>query len=288
MKIRKLLEKEFPKPLLEIPQPPKELWICGDWPEEVENQVYLCVVGSRRFTSYGRDICEKIIDGLKGYPIVIVSGFAMGIDTIAHKRAMKNNLHTIVFPGSGLSKEAMYPKTNVRMIEEIINSGGCLVSEFEPDFKATQWSFPMRNRLMAGLCKATLIIEAEEKSGTLITARLATEYNRDVLAIPGSVFSPSSKGTNKLLRQGATPITCAEDVLEALGFDLPDDENKQMKLFEDLSPEEKIVVDLLREPIERDDLIRAMKMPIQNANSILSVMEIKGLIKEELGEIRKM
>ncbi len=286
MKIRKLLEKEFPKPLLEIPQPPKELWICGDWPEEVEDQVYLCVVGSRRFTSYGKDICEKIIDGLKGYPIIIVSGFAMGIDTIAHKRAMKNNLHTIVFPGSGLSKEAIYPKTNVRMMEEIINSGGCLISEFEPDFKATQWSFPMRNRLMAGLCKATLIIEAEEKSGTLITARLATEYNRDVLAIPGSVFSPSSKGTNKLLRQGATPVTCAEDVLEALGFDLPDDEDKQMKLFEDLSPEEKMVVDLLREPIERDDLIRAMKMPIQNANSILSVMEIKGLIKEELGEIR--
>lgn len=286
MEIKKLSKEKFPQALLEIPQPPKELWICGDWPEEVENQVYLCVVGSRRFTSYGRDICEKIIDGLKSYPIVIVSGFAMGIDTIAHKRAMKNNLHTIVFPGSGLSKEAMYPKTNVRMIEEIINSGGCLVSEFEPDFKATHWSFPMRNRLMAGLCKATLIIEAEEKSGTLITARLATEYNRDVLAIPGSVFSPSSKGTNKLLRQGATPITCAEDVLEALGFDLPDNEDKQMKLFEDLSPEEKIVVDLLREPIERDDLIRAMKMPIQNANSILSVMEIKGLIKEELGEIR--
>ncbi|MES2416229.1 MAG: DNA-processing protein DprA [Patescibacteria group bacterium] len=286
MKIRKLLEKEFPQALLEIPQPPKELWICGDWPEKVEDQIYLCIVGSRRFTSYGKDICEKIIDGLKGYPIIIVSGFAMGIDTIAHKRAMKNNLQTIVFPGSGLSKEAMYPKTNVRMIEEIIENGGCLVSEFEPDFKATHWSFPMRNRLMAGLCKATLIIEAEEKSGTLITARLATEYNRDVLAVPGSVFSPSSKGTNKLLRQGATPITCAEDVLEALGFDLPNDEDKQMKLFEDLSPEEKIVVDLLREPTERDDLIRAMKMPIQNANSILSVMEIKGLIKEELGEIR--
>ena len=290
MKIRKLLEKEFPKPLLEIPQPPKELWICGQWPEEIEDQVYLCVVGSRRFTSYGREACEKIIDGLKGYPIVIVSGFAMGIDTIAHKSAIKNNLKTIVFPGSGLSNEAMYPKTNVRMIEEIVNSGGCLISEFDPNFKATQWSFPMRNRLMAGLCKATLIIEAEEKSGTLITARLATEYNRDVLAIPGSIFSQSSKGTNKLIRQGAAPVTSAEDVLEALGFELPNDnesiQKRQQKLFEDLSPEEKMVLDFLREPIERDDLIRAMKMPTQNANSILSIMEIKGLIKEELGEIR--
>ena len=114
MEIKKLSKEKFPQALLEIPQPPKELWICGDWPEEVEDQVYLCVVGSRRFTYYGRDICEKIIDGLKGYPVVIVSGFAMGIDTIAHKRAMKNNLHTIVFPGSGLSKEAIYKAKAVK------------------------------------------------------------------------------------------------------------------------------------------------------------------------------
>ena len=144
----------------------------------------------------------------------------------------------------------------------------------------------MRNRLMAGISKAVLIIEAEERSGTLITARLTIEYNRDLLAIPGSIFSSSSRGTNKLIRQGATPITCAEDVLEALGFEKEKDENKQAKLFEDLSPEEKKVIELLREPIPRDDLIRAMKMPIQNANAILSVMEIKELIKEEMGEIR--
>lgn len=289
MEIKKLPKEKFPQALLEIPQPPKELWICGDWPEIVEDQVYLCVVGSRRFTSYGKEVCEKIIDGLKGYPVVIVSGFCLGIDTIAHKRAMKNNLCTMAFPGSGLSSQAIYPKTNAHMIEEIVESGGCFVSEFAPNFKAAPWSFPMRNRLMAGLCKATLIIEAQEKSGTLITARLTTEYNRDVLAVPGSIFSPSSKGTNKLLRQGATPVTCAEDVLEALGFDLPEDENveeKQMRLFADLSPEEKMVIDLLREPIERDDLIRAMGMTTQNANAILSIMEIKGLIKEELGEIR--
>ena len=128
--------------------------------------------------------------------------------------------------------------------------------------------------------------EAEEKSGTLITARLATEYNRDVLVVPGSIFSSNSKGTNKLIKQGATPVTCAEDVLEALGFEVKKDENMQAKLFEDLSPEEKKVVELLREPIPRDDLIRAMKMPIPNANAILSIMEIKELIKEEMGEIR--
>ena len=284
MEIQKLSKEKFPKALLEIPQPPKDLWIIGELPPE--NLIYLCVVGSRKYTSYGREACEKIIAGLKDYPIVIVSGLAMGIDAISHRKAVSVGLKTIVFPGSGLSPEAMYPKTNAKLAEEIFESGGCLISEFEPSFKATLWSFGRRNRLMAGLCKATLIIEAEERSGTLITARLTTEYNRDLLVVPGSIFSPNSKGTNKLLHQGATPVTSAEDVLEALGFEKEKDEEKQAKLFLDLSPEEKIVVGLLREPVERDSLIRAMKLPIPTANAILSVMEIKELIKEELGEIR--
>jgi DNA processing protein len=284
MQIRKLSKKDFPKALLEIPQPPKELYVMGELPPE--NLIYLCVVGSRKYTSYGRDCCEKIIAGLRGYPIVIVSGFAMGMDTIAHKKALAVGLKTLVFPGSGLNKDVIHPKMNAALIETILNEGGCFISEFAPDFKATQFSFPLRNRLMAGISKAVLIIEAEEMSGTLITARLATEYNRDVLVVPGSILSPNSYGTNRLLRQGATPVTCAEDVLEALGFELPKDEEKQKKLFADLSPEEKKVCDLLREPVPRDDLIRAMKIPTPNANAILSVMEIKGLIKEEYGEIR--
>ena len=284
MEIKKLPKEKFPKALLEIPQPPENLWIMGELPPP--ELIYLCVVGSRRFTSYGKECCEKIIAGLKGYPIVIVSGLAMGIDAIAHKKALSVGLKTLVFPGSGLSSEAMYPKTNVRLAEEIIEKGGCLISEFEPDSKATLWGFARRNRLMAGISKATLIIEAEEKSGTLITARLTTEYNRDLLVVPGSIFSPSSKGTNKLLHQGATPVTSSEDVLEALGFELSKDKEKQAKLFLDLSPEEKNVVDLLREPIPRDELIRAMKVPTPTANAILSIMEIKELIKEEMGEIR--
>ncbi|OGI79443.1 DNA protecting protein DprA [Candidatus Nomurabacteria bacterium RIFCSPHIGHO2_12_FULL_37_29] len=284
MQIKKLPKNKFPKALLEIPQPPEDLWIMGELPRE--NLIHLCVVGSRKFTSYGREACEKIIAGLRNYPIVIVSGFAMGIDTIAHKKAMQVGLKTIVFPGSGLSSEAMYPKTNIRLMNEVVENGGCLISEFEPDFKATQWSFPMRNRLMAGISKATLIIEAEERSGTLITARLTTEYNRDLLVVPGSIFSSNSKGTNRLLRQGATPITSASDVLEALGFEKEKDEEKQIKLFLDLLPEEKIVVKLLHEPMARDDLIRGMLLPIPTANAVLSVMEIKELIKEEMGEIR--
>jgi DNA processing protein len=286
MEIKKLPKEKFPKALLEIPDPPERLWILGELPPASPNFIYLCVVGSRKFTSYGREICEKIIAGLKGYPIIIVSGFAMGIDTIAHKKAMNVGLKTLVFPGSGLSKEAIYPKTNIALITEVLKNGGCLLSEFEPEFKATYWSFPMRNRLMAGISKAVLIIEAEERSGTLITARLATEYNRDVLAVPGSVFSSNSKGTNRLIRQGAIPVTSSEDVLEALGFETKKDENKQASLFYDLSKEEKMIIGMLREPTPRDDLIRSLKMPISEANSILSVMEIKGIIKEELGEIR--
>ena len=118
MKIQKLPKNKFPEALLEIPQPPEDLWIIGELPEE--DLIYLCVVGSRKFTSYGKEACEKIVGGLKGYPIAIVSGFAMGIDTIAHKKAMQIGLRTIVFPGSGLSDEAIYPKTNVRLMQEVV------------------------------------------------------------------------------------------------------------------------------------------------------------------------
>lgn len=284
MEIVKLEKSKFPKSLLEIPEPPDELYIAGNLPSE--DYTYLCIVGSRKFTSYGKEACEKIIEGLKGYPIVIVSGLALGIDSIAHKKALSVGLKTLVFPGSGLSPGAMYPKTNALLAEEIVKDGGCLISEFDPDFKATLWSFAKRNRLMSGISKAVLIIEAEEKSGTMITARLATEYNRDVLAVPGSIFSPNSKGTNKLIRLGAVPVTSSYDVLDALGFNIEKDTVHQAKLFEDLSDEEQSVLKALREPLPKDELIKKLKLPIHEANTLLSVLEIKGLIKEELGEIR--
>lgn len=290
MQIRKLQKSKFPKSLLELPQPPKELYIIGDLPDDPD-LVYLTIVGSRKFTSYGKEVCEKLIAGLKGYPVVIVSGFAMGIDTIAHKKALQMGIKTIVFPGSGLSIEAMYPKSNISMMRAIVESGGCLISEWEPGFKATLWSFAMRNRLMAGISKAVLIIEAQEKSGTLITARMATEYNKDVLTVPGNIYSPNAKGTNRLLRMGATPITSPKELLEALGFEKEEDsleikESKQQKLFEDLSKEEKKIIECLREPVERDELVRKAGLPVYETNALLSVLEIKGLIKEEYGEIR--
>jgi len=283
--IYKLKPEQFPKPLLEIPQPPKILYIRGRLPSP--DLIYLAVVGSRKYTSYGKEICEKLIKGLKGYPIVIVSGLAMGIDTIAHRAALQNGLITISFPGSGLDNNILYPRQNIKLAQEIVDAGGCLISEFPPDFISMLYSFPQRNRLMAGISKAVLIIEAEEKSGTLITARMALDYNRDVLAVPGSALSQNSNGTNSLIKQGATPITKSEEILEALGFKIEKEEQTDKEKYADCSKEEMKILSLLREGMERDDLVRDSGMNVAEANALLSIMEIKDLIKQEMGEIRK-
>jgi len=284
--IVKLKLEEFPKPLMEIPQPPKTLFRRGKMPPS--DYVYLAVVGSRKHTSYGKDICEKLIAGLRGYPIVIVSGLALGIDSIAHRAALEAGLITLSFPGSGLDNSVLHPQINVKLAQQIVDSGGCLISELEPSWKATLYSFPQRNRLMAGISKAVLIIEAEEKSGTLITARMALDYNRDVLVVPGSAFSSNSKGTNNLIRQGATPVTNSEEVLDALGFQIEKSKMTDAEKYADCSKEELVIIELLREPMERDDLIRESGMDIAKANALLSIMEIRDLIKEELGEIQKV
>jgi DNA processing protein len=280
----RILEKtKIPKVLREIPQPPKKLYLAGNLPPE--DMVCLAVVGSRKCTTYGKDVVKKLISGLRGYPIAIVSGLAIGIDSFAHEAALDAGLMPVAFPGSGISEKSLYPVSNLHLAEKILSAGGCVISEFPPEMKAELYTFPMRNRLMAGISKASLIIEAQEKSGTLITARMALDYNREVLAVPGPINSEFSKGTNRLIRQGATPITSSDDILEALGFKT-DSESKQQNLFEDATAEEKKILKILSEPLERDELIRKMKMPTGIANSTLSVMEIKGLIKEELGEIR--
>jgi DNA processing protein len=279
-----VLEKnKIPKDLCEIPQPPKKLYLAGSLPPE--GTICLAVVGSRKCTTYGRDVCKKLISGLKGYPIAIVSGLAIGIDALSHEVALDNGLFAVAFPGSGISNEALSYSPNAKLIKNILDSGGCLISEFEPETKAAFYTFPMRNRLVAGISKAALIIEAEEKSGTLITARMALDYNREVLAVPGPINSSFSKGTNRLIRQGATPITCSEDILEVLGFKI-DKESKQQNLFDDALPNEKKILKILKEPMPKDELLRVLNMPTGEANATLSVMEIKGLIKEELGEIR--
>ncbi|MCK9352197.1 MAG: DNA-processing protein DprA [Candidatus Pacebacteria bacterium] len=283
--IRELSKNEFPASLLQIPQQPKKLFLAGELPSE--DSIFLAVVGSRKHTSYGADACEKIIEGLAGYPIVIVSGLALGIDALAHRAAIRAGLKTLAVPGSGIHPKAIYPRTNLSLAEEIVGTGGALLSEYEPDFRATTWSFPARNRIMAGLSRAVLVIEADERSGTLITARLATEYDRDVYVIPNGIFSPGSRGSNKLLKQGAYPITDAADIPLLLGLK-NDNVPFQERLPFDLSPEEQTIFTLLAEPMPRDDLIRASGVPTSNANTLLSVMEIKGIIVERGGVFRRI
>ncbi len=281
----KILNKDnIPEMLREIPDCPEKLYIQGKLPNP-ETKL-LCVVGSRKYTQYGKDTCEKIISGLRGYDITIVSGLALGIDGIAHRSALDAGLKTIAVPGSGLDESVLYPSTHKNLAQKILESGGALISEFEPKFHATPYSFPQRNRIMAGISHAVLVIEAEIKSGTLITSKFATEYNRDVLTIPGSIFSKNSEGPNMLIRLGATPIRKSEDILEALGFKI-DKESQNLELkYSDCSDEELLVVKILDTPKTKDDLIRELHMPTSKVCTIISIMEIKGLIKESMGEIR--
>lgn len=283
--IRKIASEDLPEQLREIPQPPKELYLVGaPLPGDAR---YLAVVGSRASTRYGEMACERLISGLAGSGIYIVSGLALGIDSAAHRAALRAGLPTIAFPGSGLSEQVLYPASNLGLAKEIIAQGGTLVSEFAPDARARDFFFPQRNRLMAGLCQATLVIEAAEKSGTLITARMALDYNREVLAVPGPIDQKNSTGTNRLIRMGATPITCAEDILEVFGV-APLPNPKQQALRLDLSNAEKSILAALSEPHTRDELFQASGMEITAYNIVLSAMEIRGLIKEEFGEIRSI
>ncbi len=286
-KIRKIDASKFPPQLLEIPEPPKELYCLGELPDK--DAIYLSIVGSRKHTNYGKEACQKIVQGLKGFPIVIVSGLALGIDSIAHRTAIETGLKTMALPGSGLSESALYPRSNLKLAKEILANGGTLISEYEPNFKATLWSFPRRNRIMAGFSKAVLVIEAQDRSGTLITSRLATEYNRDVLALPGSIFSDSSKGTHMLIRLGATPVRNSYDVLEALGFKVEEhNEEEKQKEYALLTKDELRIINALNEPLVKDELIERSGLPTMQANALISLLEIKGLIHETMGEFRKL
>lgn len=281
MEIRDLTDTNFPPLLKEINDPPKSLRIVGEIPQ---TEKYLAVVGSRKYSEYGKAVCEKLIEGLRGYPITIVSGLALGIDSIGHKAAMKAGLPTIAIPGSGLSEKVLYPSSHLNLTKEIVESGGCLLSEFPDDHKPFPFNFPQRNRIIAGMSHATLVIEAELKSGTLITSKYAIEYNRDVFTIPNSIFSKTSEGPHMLLRLGATPITQPSDIITALGL-VPHDNLFEKRDYKDCSSDEHEVINLLSEPITRDEIIQRLGKPVYVTQTILATMEIKGIIEEVMGEI---
>lgn len=274
--------KEIPETLKQIPEPPKKLYVRGNLPDE--SYIKLAVVGSRRFTPYGKEACRKLILGLRGYPVCIVSGLALGIDGIAHEAALEAGLPTIAIPGSGLGEMNLYPSSHVNLAKIILEKDGCLLSEYEEKEKAATWTFPKRNRIMAGLSKAVLVVEAEKKSGTMITARLATEYNKDVFAIPGSIFSKTSEGTHLLMRLGATPISSSEEILDALDIVRGDILNQE-KLFEDCTAEEMQIIGDISSPKSREEICNSLNISAQKLNSALTILEIKGVIKESVGKI---
>jgi len=276
IEINKLEAADFPPLLSEIPDAPDRLFVRGALPDDDPHM--LCVVGSRKASAYAKDACARLIEGLSGHNIVIVSGLAFGIDAAAHSAAISAGLRTIAVPGSGLGENVIYPAANRNLAKKILEKGGALVSEYEPGFCATTWSFPRRNRIMAGLSHAILIVEAQERSGTLITARLGLDYNREVLAVPNPIFQPGGAGVNKLIRDGATPITESKDILEVFGIEGEDEISE--KDLADLTNEEAEILEILSEPLARDELIRKAGMPAEKINSLVSMLEIKGLIKE--------
>jgi DNA processing protein len=275
--IRKLSPGQFPSLLAEIPQPPTELWAVGNLPPP--DITLLAVVGSRKYTTYGKQVIEHLIGGLAGYPVGIVSGLALGVDGLAHTAALKHNLYTLAGPGSGLDESVLYPASHRNLARTIVDSGGGLLSELAPETKAALWTFPQRNRIMAGMCKATLLIEAGAKSGTLITARMCVDYNRELLVVPGNIFSTNSVGTHQFLKLGATPVTDATDILAVLGIEPGIDQAPKTLTL--LSPLEQKVIACLHNPTERDTLIRALAIPINEAGVLLMQMEMAGHISVE-------
>ncbi|MFA6526144.1 MAG: DNA-processing protein DprA [Candidatus Buchananbacteria bacterium] len=252
------------------------------------NRPCLAVVGARKHTAYGQAAAEKIVPPLASAGITIVSGLALGIDAIAHKSAIKAKGLTVAVFGSDLSWQNIGPKTNFKLAEEIIETGGCLISEYSVPTVANKQTFPQRNRIVSGLSRGVLVIEAGEYSGSLITATCALEQNRDIFAVPDSIFSPYSAGANNLIKKGAKPVTTADDILgdwlcqETLKLD----KNESLAPADEL---EKAVIDaLFFEPLHLDKLCEVCQIRINVLASKLMLMELKGQVKCSNGKYFKM
>lgn len=287
MNVRELSKNEWPEQLHEIPQPPERLWVRGTLPPS--GSKLLTVVGSRAMTRYGEEACQKLIAGLSGYPVSIVSGLALGIDTCAHRAALAAGLHTLAVPGSGLGDDVLYPRSNRAFAKEILSRGGGLLSEYAPDTISRVHLFPERNRLMVGLADAVLVIEAGAKSGTLITARLASEYNRDLLCVPHRIGDPHAFASHLFIRLGAALVSESMHILEALHI-TPRESASPGIAPSDLEDAELVIWNMLDEPKTRDEILRAAGGGA-GAGELLTALvalELRGLIKEEFGAWRKI
>ncbi|MCX6780306.1 MAG: DNA-processing protein DprA [Candidatus Magasanikbacteria bacterium] len=271
-------EDNYPPLLAQITDPPHTLFVRGQLPPV--QQPTLGVVGTRRFTTYGKLVCEDLVTPLAAQGIVIVSGLALGIDGIAHTATLEAGGTTIAVLGSGINKSCIFPSAHRTLSEKIIEQGGAVVSEYPVDFAPTQYSFPARNRIIAGLSLGTLVIEAPAKSGALITARCALAYNREVMCVPHAITSPTGAGPNNLIKFGAKMVTEPNDILEALNLQ----EIKQIipvkKENIDIStPEGKFLNCLTKEPKNINQIILETKIESAAMSATLTIMEIKGQIK---------
>lgn len=267
-------DPSYPALLGQIYAPPPILYFKGDLKNNLDFP--LGVVGSRKFSAYGRQAAADIAGKLAKAGITIVSGMAAGIDTISHEAAIENRGKTIAVLGSGLDSANLLPK---KFFAEKIIAHGALVSEFPFGVPSLKHHFPLRNRIIAGLSRGVLIIEAAEKSGALITAKFALDSNRDVFAIPGSIYWPNSSGTNNLIKQGAKAITKYEEILEELDL-TKIEEYADSRRIVPCSTEEKTIYGFLSsEPLHIDNIAKKAKMETSRAGSVLMMMEMKGMIK---------
>ncbi len=273
-----ILDDEYPELLKKIYDPPLLLFYAGDL-QLLTSEYLVSMVGSRHTTSYHQASADKIISELAGSPLVIVSGLAIGLDSICHQAALKNSLATIAVLGSGLDQASFYPKVNFKLAQEIIQKGGLILSEYPIGTKPALHQFPRRNRILAGLSRATVVISGALKSGTLITAQVALDEGREVFALPGNINQQLCQGPNSLLQNGANIITSGQDILDY--YQLKSQQQLKIKTL-DLNANEKIIVELLKiEPLNLESLLYKTKWTLPLLQSTLSSLEIKNIVQTE-------
>lgn len=280
--IKILEQKDFPKNLKEVTPLPEKLFYRGEWNEKLFNKV-LAVVGSREITKYGKEIIKKMTPEIVAQNTTVISGFMYGIDSEAHWKCIEMGGKTIAVLGNGL--DYLYPKENDKLYTKILETGGLVISEYEKDFSPTKWSFPQRNRIVSGLSTiGVLVIEAAIKSGSLITAKLGLKQKKQILAIPGSINSKTSEGTNWLIKSGAARmITTPSDIFENK-IQLPEQESL-FKDYSNLSELEVNIIDILEnEAVGMDEICQKIKKPISEVSTTLSMMMVKDLIMETNGK----
>lgn len=270
-------DPNYPSLLTEIPHPPYILYRRGE--ADLNNLPLITLVGSRRCTPYGKRVAYQLAKDFVQAGIGVVSGLALGIDAASHEGALHAQGLTIAVLGNSLDDHSIAPRSNFALAQSILSHSGALLSEYPPVTSASPYTFPARNRIMAGMTLGTVVVESTEKSGTLITAQMALEYNREVFAVPGSIFSEASSGPNHLIRSGAKIVTSVADVLEELNLS-SHPKSSTSAASENLSPEEAALLRLLsHEPLHIDNILKATTLDTSRANSTLTLLELKGLAK---------